>query len=80
MKYRSTLLVMALLAGVLHISCKKNWSCECTVGGAGGVANTGSSATYTAYIKYTDKNDAQSKCDAVGKDNTTNGTYVCHIK
>lgn len=79
MKYRFFILAAGVL-GLLQISCKKNWSCECTVGGAGGVANTGSSSTYTAYIKYTDKNDAQSKCDQVGKANTINGTYVCHIK
>ncbi len=66
-------------AAILSSSCSKNWICSCDIGTTGGVANTGSTTTYTSLIKYTDKNSAQSQCNTFGKSYVTNGTYVCHV-
>jgi hypothetical protein len=77
---RSIIVVLGLVAGLfMWTSCAKTWNCSCEVGTGGGVANTGSSATYTTTIKNKKKTDAQNKCDELGKQYVTNGTYVCHI-
>ncbi len=78
--HKSILVVFSLFGLFMWTSCAKTWSCSCEVGTGGGVANTGSSATYTATIKNKKKADAQNKCDEVGKEHVTNGTYVCHVE
>lgn len=56
MKKILTIGVFALFGVIALSSCKKDWTCTCTVNGV-----TGTAATY----KDTKKSDAKASCDSV---------------
>lgn len=73
--------VLAVAAVALFIfsmtSCKKEWTCECTV------TSGGTSTTASATTEKMTKSDAKDQCEADNGTQTINGvefTYECEIK
>ncbi|MBU0489444.1 MAG: hypothetical protein KKA07_02510 [Bacteroidetes bacterium] len=72
MKKIAFVLGTAFIAAIALSSCKKDWTCECSLTSAGTTLTTSSTINAT-------KKDAQEACDAL--EITVNGVgYVCELK
>lgn len=74
MKKIVTIVAMALFGALVLPSCKKEYTCSCTVTPVGGVATTVEGKT-----SKLSKKDAKAQCDA-GDFSNAAGTSECEIK
>jgi hypothetical protein len=78
-KKMKKVLLVAFVAGLAMTSCKKEWTCECTV-----TLYTNGASTSTTVSGKTDKmskKDAKDKCKSSTTGDTQNGTKsTCDIK
>ncbi|GAB4303006.1 MAG: hypothetical protein Kow0068_25480 [Marinilabiliales bacterium] len=68
---------IVLFLGIIAVftSCKKDWTCECTL--TDSATNTTTTTTYT--INDATKSDAQTSCDAYEL-SAGSVTYACELK
>ena len=69
---RKCFLLLALITSVIAMSCKKNYTCECT-----GIPYVG---TRTYDLGKLSKKNAQTSCDDIFKHLTSNQSVTCGIK